>query len=92
VVSASGGSPQRLSPDGSWPAWFGNELVFARSTDLSGLWRVALDRSGPWRISRPVEDAWGYSIEGVDLGPGGSPLILRLITGQSSLHRLELNP
>ena len=87
-----GGDARRLSPDGAWPAWLGDEVVFARSTDLTGLWRVGLDGQPPRRVPRPIEDEWGFSVEGVEIGRGGSPLVVRLVTGTTSLYDLQRSP
>lgn len=92
VAPVDGGAPRRLCPDGADPAWLGDGLLFARSTDLAGLWRVGLDGRPAVRVPRPTEDEWGFEIHGLEIGPGGAPLVLHLVTGSTTLYAISRKP
>ncbi len=91
VVAASGGEPRRLAPDGARIAWLEDSrgLLFARFETDTGLWRVGLDAAAPERVQRPLEDPWGYRIDGVELGPGSSPTVTLLITESAALYEVQ---
>lgn len=91
VVAASGGEPRRLAPDGARLAWLPDSrgLLFARFEADGGLWRVGLDGGVPERVQRPVEDPWGYRIDGLELGRGGAPLMTLLMTESAALYEVR---
>lgn len=87
VVSASGGLPQRLAPDGQFPVWEAEgSLLFARFGEVEGLWRVAAGGgSAPERV-RPAER--GFAVKGLDVGAKGA-LLLLLERGETSVYVME---
>jgi Tol biopolymer transport system component len=91
VCPVKGGSPRRLTPDGAWPVWEkdGESLLFARFLEHEGIWRVPLAGGTP-RFVRGLEDvSAGFSLEGLDIGEAGTPLLFYLSKFTGELYVLE---
>jgi DNA-binding winged helix-turn-helix (wHTH) protein/Tol biopolymer transport system component len=91
VCPAAGGSPRRLSADGAWPVWEpgGEHLLYARFIENRGIWRVPLTAAAP-RLARDLGgELQDLYLQGLDLGPGGGPMLLFMYEYTGALYALE---
>ncbi len=57
------------------------------SSNPPAIWQLLT--SVPEPVQRPVEDPWGYRIDGIELGRGGAPLLTLLMTESAALYEVR---
>jgi len=94
VCAVDGGSPRRLALEGAWPVWDrdGEHVLFMRFLEHRGIWRVSLAGGDPQLVLRLEGDVSDLSLEGLDIGRGGGPLLLFLAEFTGELYSLESPP
>jgi tricorn protease-like protein len=91
VCPVEGGEPRRLTVDGAWPLWDGDgeQLLYARFLENEGIWRIALAGGASRLVRRFDGNLRDFSLEGLDGGHGGEPLLFFLSKFTGGLYALE---
>jgi Tol biopolymer transport system component len=89
AIRVADGERRRVAADGSWAAWAGDDLIYARYGDNSGLWRVPVSGGSAERLYEPDRSMWNYFIYGLDIARGSSAMVVRLESAATALYVLE---
>ncbi len=91
VCPTSGGASRRLIADGAWPVWEadGEHLLFVRFLEQEGVWRVPLDGGSASLVRRLEGEMKELSLEGLDAGRAGAPLLLFLSKFTGEIYAFE---
>jgi dipeptidyl aminopeptidase/acylaminoacyl peptidase len=91
VCPVQGGTARRLTAEGTWPVWDadGEHVLFIRFLEHEGIWRVPV-AGGAASLLRPLEgEMRELSLEGLDSGRAGAPLLVLLSRFTGELYALE---